>query len=176
LSTIKNDSLKKYIENFETITRPFVFSKSNAGEEIKPKFLQQFFNLDEEEVKERGCSYYYGYVYYDKNYLGFIYTKNYSPGAFGINHYFINLVTLTYEGDLIDTTELGCFCHDTNLGSNDYHKSELDITISVGKILIKEKSMHATLIEKGNKSDFKKIENNTYQIAIKSSGKINRSK
>ncbi len=169
---IENDSLRQFIEHFETITRPFVFSNYTSGEYIEPKLVQHFFDLDEEDTEERGVGYYYGYVYYEKEYLGIIYTKNYSPGAFGIDNYYINLVTLTYDGNLIDTKELGCFCNDSNLGSNDYHKSELIITIDIREVSIKEKTTHATLIEEDDTTGFKKIEENTYQVDIKSSGEI----
>ena len=174
-TTIKNDSLKKFMKDFETITYPFEFKEPpNSKEVIDYKSLKHFFNIDKEDLGFE--NYYYGYVFYESSYLGLIFTRHYSPGAFGIESFFVELITLTYDGEIIDSKELSCLCYNSNFGSNDYYSTEFKIVVNSKKIIVYERNIHATLIQEDSENDFEEITTKISKIDINSVGEINSNK
>jgi hypothetical protein len=176
INSNKYDSLMKFIKGFKTITFPFEFSKPNDETVIDIKLMQHLFDFDINQEDLGYGNYYYGYVFYNSNYVGLIITRYYTPGAFGINNYFVELFTLNDEGKLIDSEELGCFCHDTNMGSNDYYSTELKIVVDSNKIIVNKRNIHATLIEKENESGYEDVTTSIYQIDISAFGEISKSR
>ena len=168
---IKNDSLKMFIKDFETITYPFEFEEPpNSGDIINREPLQYLLDVDLEESSHE--SYYYGYIFYAPSYLGLIITRHYDPGAFGIDNSYVALITLTYDGAIVDHKELSCLCHDTNMGTNDYYATEFKIIVESNKITVHETSIHGTLIEEGNENDFEEINTEVIQFDVSTNGKI----
>lgn len=158
ISNVEGEDLQAFVKGFKSITYPFEFADFPNGKEIDSTQMVDFLGLIPDtsvatiEIGQE--AYYTGYVFYAQDYFGLIITHNYSPGAFGIDNYFIELYTFTYGGKLITTADLGCFCHDTNMGSNDYYATELAVNIELGKITVKETNIHATLIEEEDKAFF----------------------
>ncbi|GAA4276345.1 hypothetical protein [Aquimarina mytili] len=174
IHTIKNDSLRAFVVNFEPITYPFTFSQPNDKKDMDIELLNHF--LDQEITQEENLGYgaiFYGYVFFDNNYFGLIHTRYYDPGAMGIHNYFMDLATLSYDGKIIDYRGLGCFCYDSNMGSNEYFATQLAITIDQGKISIKKEDIHATLIEDEETTDaFEDIISSAYELEISPKGRI----
>ncbi|WP_442266069.1 hypothetical protein ACSIGC_17590 [Tenacibaculum sp. ZS6-P6] len=173
LYQIQNDSLKKFIESFKKVKSPFNFSEPRIEEEIDSKLLQRFLNV--EVVDEIGYvgteSYYYGFAYFDQKYLSLIYTHYYSPGAFGIDNKGIYVVTMNYEGEIIGEELIGCFCKNSNMGSNEYFVSELNVTIQKSKIIVKQQEIRQTLVSNDD-DNFKNTTLKTFEIEIDSHGKM----
>jgi hypothetical protein len=83
-----------------------------------------------------------------EEYVGLVVEHFYTPGAFGINNTFIELHTFKHDGTKIQEVELGCHCHDTNMGANDYYATFDNVTVHPkGRIEIARESIHATLFE-----------------------------
>lgn len=169
---IKNDSLKAIVRKFEEKQYPFTLAEIKDDEVIDASMLNQLLKL-ELEISELGLQeYYYGYVFYDKEFFGLVITHYYTPGAFGIENYFLELITVTYEGKVISHEVLSCFCNDTNMGSNDYYSTEPEIIFDARKIVVNEKLTHATLVEDESEEPFEDITEEVFCFDVDGKGKV----
>ena len=170
---ISNDSLKAFIKNFEIISYPFHFSDINKENPIDIAIAEYFLDIEPDD----GFGYeefYFNFVFLEENFICIIYTRYYTPGAFGINNYFVNLITMDYSGKIIDAEDIGCFCNDTNMGNNDYYATDLEVTIEKGEISVIKNNIHATLIDEDEEDSFEEITTEDYSIIINSEGVINK--
>lgn len=176
IDSIKNDSLKEFVNNFTSQTLPFNIDNPHEENVIDKELLKQFLNIEFDDENAGLEEYYYGDVFYGEDYIGLIHTHYYTPGAFGIENYFIEFASLTYDGKLISKKELGCFCNDTNMGINDYYATEVALDIEMEKITVIEKTTHGTLIEEEGVEPFEEISQKEYSFNISSSGSITKVK
>lgn len=133
---ITNDSLRLFVKDFATINYPYSISKPNDEKTIDLNKMNRILHLNKSKEDIGLEEYYYGYVFFDDSFLGLIITHFYTPGAFGIENYFMELITLDYNGKYIDSEVLGCYCNDTNMGSNDYFSTDLKIVVDELEIKI----------------------------------------
>lgn len=173
LNKVKNDTLKAFLKKFETFNYPIKLTELNESNVINKKLVKHFLDI-ELEVGFGYEEFYYNIAFYEENYIGLVFTRYFSPGAFGINNYFVNLITIDYSGNVIDDEDIGCFCNDTNMGSNDYYASDIKVTIEKGNIFVIEDNTHATLIVEDEEDAFENITTEEYTITINSDGKISR--
>lgn len=85
-------------------------------------------------------------MYYDR-FILLVVIREWTPGAFGIFNNFIEGYTIDYTGNKISSSELGCYCNDTDMGINEFHHSEDIIHFSFGKIKAEHHYYHETLFE-----------------------------
>ncbi|MBN1251001.1 MAG: hypothetical protein JXR51_04835 [Bacteroidales bacterium] len=169
---IKTDSLKQFLENFEQITLPFEFEEIYYKNEIDNNWINFFFK----EIEDYGEKFYCSYIFYEKEYIGLIIIRNWCPGIAGVNNDFVFLFTISYNGKIIDNEELGCYCNDTNMGSNDYFATNLDVFIFENEINIYETNTHATLIIEEGQEHFENKNYKTYNYNLNSKGIIDYKK
>lgn len=144
---IKNNKIRNFVAQFEEVQLPLTISDANPGE-IELDTAVLFYLLDivvESDIFYE--TYTIGKVFYMDDYFGLTLIYNYTPGAFGIDNYSVILITMDYFGNVIDQTELTCFCHDSDMGDNMVYYTESIIQISSDQIIIDEDHISQTLFE-----------------------------
>ena len=165
---IKPDSLGKFIENFKPVVLPFEFTYTADSIIIDGSWINYFYK----DYEDSGEKLYCNYVFYSSSYLGLIINSNWEPGVAGVSNNNIDLFTISYDGKIIDELDLGCFCFDSNMGSNDYYSTELNVAIDTNKIIRNEKHTHAILVEEEGEESFEEVKHKTYKYNVNSVGEI----
>ena len=145
-------SWEDFISSFPTKDFPFeILNQANEADGsggLDTLAVQQFIyeNYSEEE--------YFGYnnfipVFKVETEFGYMVGLHhfFTPGAFGIYDTYFIIVTYDQEGNQIDNSEIGCYCYDSNMGSNDFYETDIDATFNKDEILISGVGIHATLFE-----------------------------
>lgn len=146
LYSISNVNFKKLVKGFEAKERPFRIKDYWEGDTISEKQAVKYMNYVEEDWS-MFTVFYKGYVLFEEDYVGLITNIYDTPGAFGVHNNFIWLYRYTYDGKLIDAEEMGCYCYDSNMGSNDYYSTALELVVGTEAITIHSSDIHATLFE-----------------------------
>lgn len=167
LDRIRYQVLKHLVTRFRHLPGDTgTFKRLQAEWKIPERLIRSYLfpenypdELTEEEIYEinRGYAYYYGYVFFRENYLGLFVNQYFTPGAAGVNDYTIYLLTFDYFGNPIGRQELGCNCMDTNMGTNDYYQTEVNIRLETTGIFADITDTHATLFEEELKEGEKTV-------------------
>lgn len=161
-----NPEFTQFLKRFELKKYPLSISKPFEGTEISHFDLKQFLNIELDTMALVKEHYSYRYKVGHQDFYTLIVSHLVSPGKFGINNEFIEVITISKQGVIIDFKDIGCFCSDINIGTNDYYSSSVNIDMDSTHIIVKTEYEHATLIEEQSDSVFKEdsIEFSQYNI------------
>jgi hypothetical protein len=170
--------VKKFAKKFKEVSLPYTYSpymEDESAEDAAMTYeeVSKFITPDFSE-EDWMMTFYYGVVYYTENYIGFVYTDHYHPGAFGINNYGMSILIISHNGEMISRGELGCNCMDSNMGSNEYYSSESTATIYEDKIIVESTNTHATLFEEeeSETEPFEEITTTKRTITVSKTGNL----
>lgn len=137
---------KEVLALFELKSLPFKLTHSTEEGELDTLNYQTFFEPDFIFNDDFGYNDVFPGMRYETGFgHALIVYRYFTPGAFGINNTFITLYTFDKKGNRIDSEELGCHCHDTNLGANDYYATDAEIEFFEGFVHVKSTDTHGTM-------------------------------
>ncbi len=170
--SISDPALAQFFQDFEVVEFPIKINEIPETEEIDKDTVRKLLGVDPDAEEGWYTTFFYGLVFYQPNYIGLLPFRNGTPGVAGVNNFYVDLFTFDYAGNRLDSKEIGCYCYDSNMGSNEYFASELNILIDSSYIKIKQKDIHATLFENEADEAFEKIETTNYDFKLSEEGMI----
>lgn len=172
LETIENDSLREFLKQFKPTALPFSILEPVEEDVLDMESYNYFLNQNMEDGDLGYGNHYYGNIFLLDNYIALTITRYFTPGAFGINNYYIELHTIDSTGQLLDYKDLGCFCSDINAGSNEIFFTQLEINVDSNRVYVNETLEHEYIVDPEDDKEYAKPKNRKNIFYLNEEGKI----
>lgn len=179
IRSIRDDSLKSFVRNFETAQFPFnltyVPQESEQKEQIEENHVKKYIKSENhlDGIINRYC---YGFVFFSERYLLLITSFHQTQGLSSMEDWHLRIHSFSYGGTFISTKDIACHCNSFRLGRNEYYATTFDgVVLSNSLIVNYEIKKRGSILPDEEENFFEEIARDTIGFFIDKQGEIDKS-